>query len=55
MKYRLQLTNKLNGDEAEVIVPSSMPLEDLIVKIKLEMHLPYSIGGWHRLNDVLHF
>ena len=48
MKYRILLTNKANGDEAEVIVPSHTPLEDLSVKIKLEMHLPYSDGGWHR-------
>ena len=48
MKYRILLTNKANGDEAEVIVPSHTPLEDLSVNIKLEMHLPYSDGGWHR-------
>ena len=48
MKYRIKLANKANGDEAEVIVPSHTPLEDLSVKIKLEMHLPYSDGGWHR-------
>ena len=48
MKYRILLTNKANGNDAEVIVPSSMPLEDLSVNIKLEMHLPYTDGGWHR-------
>ena len=48
MKYRIKLTNKANGDEAEVIVSSHTPLEDLSVNIKLEMHLPYSDGGWHR-------
>ena len=48
MKYRLLLKNKANGDVAEVMVPSHMPLEDLSVNIKLEMHLPYTDGGWHR-------
>lgn len=48
MKYRIKLANKANDDEAEVVVPSHTPLEDLSVNIKLEMHLPYSDGGWHR-------
>ena len=48
MKYRLLLKNKANSDVAEVMVPSHMPLEDLSVNIKLEMHLPYTDGGWHR-------
>ena len=31
-----------------MVVPTHMPLEDLSLKIKLEMRLAYSDGGWHR-------
>lgn len=48
MKYRIFLENKMNGDEAEVIVPARWPLEEMGVKIKLEMHLPLCDGGWHK-------
>lgn len=48
MKYRLLLTNRNNGDEAEVIVPARLPLEELSVKIKLELGLPLTDWGCHR-------
>lgn len=48
MKYRLLLTNRHTGDEAEVVVPARMPLEELVVKIKLELGLPLTDWACHR-------
>lgn len=48
MKYRLLLTNRHTGDEAEIIVPARLPLEELSVKIKLELNLPLTDWGCHR-------
>lgn len=48
MKYRLLLTNTADGEEREIIVPASLPLEDLCPKTKVAFQLPYCDYGWHR-------
>lgn len=48
MKYRLLLTNMVDGRQGEIVVPDSLPLEDLSVKLKVEFQLPFCDYGWHR-------
>ena len=52
MRYRLLLTNTVNGEEAEIVVPSYLPLEELSHKIKLELDLPLCDNGWHRFQSL---
>lgn len=48
MKYRLLLTNMADGEQREIVVPDSLPLEDLSAKLKVEFQLPLCDYGWHR-------
>lgn len=48
MKYQILLCDRETGREAQIECPASMFLEELSVKIKVAMQLPYSDGGYHR-------
>lgn len=48
MKYQILLEDRMNGREALIECPANMPLEELSVKIKVELRLPLSDRGWHR-------
>ena len=47
MKYLLKLEDRVTGREAFVECPANMSLEDLSVKIKLELQLPLEDHGDH--------
>jgi len=48
MKYQILLEDRRNGRTALIECPASMVLEELSVKIKLELRLPLCDRGWHR-------
>lgn len=48
MKYQILLFDRNSGREALIECPSNMLLEELSVKIKVELHLPYTDYGYHR-------
>lgn len=48
MKYRLLLTDMVNGGQSEIVVPAHLLLEDLSAKLKVELQLPLCDHGWHR-------
>lgn len=48
MKYQILLSDRKSGREALVECRSDMVLEELSVKIKVEMQLPYTDNGYHR-------
>lgn len=48
MKYQILLSDRKNGREALIECPANMVLEELSVKIKIELQLPYTDYGYHR-------
>lgn len=48
MKYQILLEDRTNGRQALIECPANMPLEELSVKIKVELNLPLCDNGWHR-------
>ena len=48
MKYQILLEDRTNGRQALVECPANMPLEELSVKIKVELNLPLCDHDWHR-------
>ena len=48
MMYQILLEDRTNGREALIECPANMLLEELSVRIKLELNLPLSDYGWHR-------
>ena len=48
MKYQILLEDRNNGRTALIECPANMLLEELSVKIKLEMQLPLCDYAWHR-------
>ena len=48
MKYQILLEDRKNGREALIECPANMPLEELSVKIKVELQLPYCDYNYHR-------
>lgn len=47
LKYLIKLESRSNGREAFVEYPASIIIEELIYKIKVELHLPYTDFGMH--------
>ena len=47
MKYLIKLEDRRNGHETLIECPANMLLEELCVKIKVELHLPYLDYGDH--------
>lgn len=47
MKYLIKLEDRYSGREALVECSANMLLEELCVKIKVELHLPYFDHGAH--------
>lgn len=47
MKYLIKLEDRKNGHETLIECPANMLLEELCVKIKVELHLPYLDYGAH--------
>ena len=47
MKYLIKLEDRMNGHETLIECPANMLLEELCVKIKVELHLPYTDDGAH--------
>jgi len=47
MKYLIKLEDRMSGRKALIECPANMLLEELCVKIKLELHLPYTDWGYH--------
>lgn len=48
MKYQILLEDRMKGRKALIECPANMLLEELSVKIKLELHLPLCDREWHR-------
>lgn len=48
MKYQILLEDRTNGRQALIECPANIPLEELSVKIKVELNLPLCDNGWHR-------
>lgn len=48
MKYQILLEDRMKGRKALIECPANMPLEELSVKIKVELQLPLSDRNWHR-------
>lgn len=48
MKYQILLEDRMKGRKALIECPANMPLEELSVKIKVELRLPLCDRGWHR-------
>ena len=48
MKYQILLEDRTSGSKACIECPAGMLLEQLSVKIKVELNLPLCDYGWHR-------
>ena len=48
MKYQIFLEDRTKGRQILNESPANMPLEELSVKIKVELSLPLCDNGWHR-------
>lgn len=48
MKYQILLEDRQTGREALIECPANMSLEELSVKIKVELQLPYCDYDYHR-------
>ena len=48
MKYQILLEDRTNGRQALIECPANVPLEELSVKIKVELNLPLCDNDWHR-------
>lgn len=48
MKYQILLEDRMKGRKALIECPANMPLEELSVKIKVELRLPLCDREWHR-------
>lgn len=48
MKYQILLEDRTSGSKACIECPDGMLLEELSVKIKVELNLPLCDYGWHR-------
>lgn len=49
--YQILLEDRKHGREALIECSANMVLEELSVKIKLNLCLPYCDGGWHRFKS----
>lgn len=47
MRYLIKLEDRENGREALIECSENMLLQELIIKIKVELHLPYTDYGAH--------